>query len=111
MGRRTSWERRRRAASRVSSCSQSPRPSSARSSTRTKRNGVEIKEEVAVWDRSGLTASTERLKTTTRLTLALPEGETIVCDAEGLGDNPWADDVIRALRRNHQPSGRSVSIP
>jgi hypothetical protein len=65
---------------------------------KTKRNGVEIKEEVAVWDRSGLTASTERLKTTTRLTLGLPEGETIVCDEEGLGDNPWADDVIRELR-------------
>src|ERR671918_1812359 len=29
---------------------------------KTKRNRVEIKEEVAVWDRSGLTASTERLK-------------------------------------------------
>ena len=65
---------------------------------KTKRNRVEIKEEVAVWDRSGLTASTERLKTTTRLTLDLPGGETIVCDEEGLGDNPWADDVIRELQ-------------
>jgi hypothetical protein len=64
---------------------------------KTKRNGVEVKEEVASWDRSDLTASTERLKTTTRLTLELPEGEKIVCDQEGLGHNPWADDVIREL--------------
>jgi hypothetical protein len=64
---------------------------------KTKRNGVEIKEEVASWDRSGMKASTERLQTTTRLTLELPDGEKLVCDEEGLGDNPWADDVIREL--------------
>jgi hypothetical protein len=61
------------------------------------RNGVKIKEESAVWDRAGIKASTVRLQTTTRLTLEFPDGEKIVCDQEGLGDNPWADDVIREL--------------
>ena len=72
-----------------------------RSSTRPRatgsRNGVEIKDEVAVWDRSGLTASTERLKTTTRVTLEWPSEEKIVCDQDGMGDNPWADDVVHEL--------------
>jgi hypothetical protein len=63
-----------------------------------KRSGVEVKEEVASWDRAGLRASTERLQTTTRLTLEFPEGEKLVCDEEGMGDNPWADDVIRELQ-------------
>jgi hypothetical protein len=62
------------------------------------RNGITIKEEAAVWDRAGLQAGTERLQTTTRLTLEWPDGEKIVCDQEGLGDNPWADDVIRELQ-------------
>jgi hypothetical protein len=65
---------------------------------KAKRNGVEVKEEVASWDRAGIQASTERLQTTTRLTLEFPEGEKIVCDEEGLGDNPWGDDVIRELQ-------------
>jgi hypothetical protein len=25
------------------------------------------------------------------------DGERIVCDQDGMGDNPWADDVIREL--------------
>jgi hypothetical protein len=62
------------------------------------RGGAKIKEEAACWDRVGLTAGTERLQTTTRLTLEWPDGEKIVCDQEGLGDNPWADDVIRELQ-------------
>ena len=66
-------------------------------SYKAKRNGVDVKEEVASWDRAGIKASTERLQTTTRLTLEFPEGEKIVCDEEGLGDNPWGDDVIREL--------------
>jgi len=65
---------------------------------KAKRNGVEIKDEVGAWDRSGVKASTERLSSTTRLTLEFPDGDKIVCDEEGLGDNPWADDVIRELQ-------------
>ena len=65
---------------------------------KAKRNGVEIKEEVASWDRTGIKAKTERLSTTTRLTLEMPDGQKLVCDEEGLGDNPWADDVIRELQ-------------
>jgi hypothetical protein len=62
-----------------------------------KRNGVALKEEVAAWDRSGLEVGTERLQTTTRVTLEWPGGEKVVCDQDGMGDNPWADDVIREL--------------
>jgi hypothetical protein len=59
-----------------------------------KRKGPEAKEEVAAWDRSGLKAVTERMQTTTRVTLEWPDGEQIVCDQDGMGDNPWADDVV-----------------
>jgi hypothetical protein len=62
------------------------------------RSGITIKDESASWERSGLRAGTERRQTTTRLTLEFPDGEKIVCDQEGLGDNPWADDVIRELQ-------------
>ena len=63
-----------------------------------KRNGVEAKEEVAAWDRAGLKAGTERMQTTTRVTLEWPDGDQIVCDQDGMGDNPWADDVVRELQ-------------
>jgi hypothetical protein len=66
---------------------------------RLKRNGVAVKEEVGVWDRAGLEVETERLQTTTRVRLAWPaDGEQIVCDQDGMGDNPWAEDVMRVLR-------------
>jgi hypothetical protein len=61
------------------------------------RSGITVKDEAGSWDRAGLKVGTERLQTTTRLTLEWPDGEKIVCDEEGLGDNPWADDVIREL--------------
>ena len=63
-----------------------------------KRKGVDAKEEVAAWDRSGLKVSTEPMKTTTRVTIETSDGEKIVCDQDGMGDNPWADDVVRALQ-------------
>ncbi len=63
-----------------------------------KRNGVEAKDEVAAWDREGLKAGTERMQTTTRVTLEWPDGDQIVCDQDGMGDNPWADDVVRELQ-------------
>ena len=70
-----------------------------------KRSGVAVKEEVAVWDRSGLEVTTERLQTTTRVRLEWPaDGENVVCDQEGLGDNPWADEVIRVLQEAPQES-------
>jgi hypothetical protein len=62
------------------------------------RSGITIKDEAASWERAGLRVGTERRQTTTRLTLEFPDGEKIVCDQEGLGDNPWADDVIRELQ-------------
>jgi hypothetical protein len=65
---------------------------------RSGRNGIKIKDEAASWDRAGLKVETDRRQTTTRVTLELPDGERIVCDQEGLGDNPWADDVIRELQ-------------
>src|SRR3954451_1762853 len=63
-----------------------------------KRSGPEVKEEVAEWDRAGLEVSTKRMQTTTRVELAWAgDGDKLVCDEEGMGDNPWADDVIRVL--------------
>ena len=62
------------------------------------RNGITVKEEAASWDRADLKVETDRRQTTTRVTLEWPDGERIVCDQEGLGDNPWADDVIRELQ-------------
>jgi hypothetical protein len=64
-----------------------------------KRNGVDVKEEVAAWDRAGLEVGTERLQTTTRVSLQWPQdGEKMVCDQDGMGDNPWADEVVRVLQ-------------
>jgi hypothetical protein len=61
--------------------------------------GIAVKEEVGAWDRQGLAVSTERLSTTTRVKLEwTPDGDRIVCDQEGLGDNPWADEVVSLLR-------------
>ena len=60
------------------------------------RKGPAVKEEVTAWDRAGLSVSAERLQTTTRVTLAWPE-EQLVFDQDGMGDNPWADDVVREL--------------
>jgi hypothetical protein len=61
------------------------------------RSGIKIKEESASWDRAGIKVGTERRQTTTRLTLEFADGEKVVCDQEGLGSNPWADDVIQEL--------------
>jgi hypothetical protein len=64
-----------------------------------KGKGVEARQEVASWDRAGLTVETEPLSTTTRVTLAWPDaGEKLVFDQDGMGDNPWADDVLRVLQ-------------
>ena len=61
------------------------------------RKGITIKDEAASWDRAGIRIDTDDRQTTTRVTLEWPDGQKIVCDQEGLGDNPWADDVIREL--------------
>jgi hypothetical protein len=60
----------------------------------------EISPEVAeAWDRAGLELRMERLQTTTRVSLEWhPDGQRIVCDQDGMGDNPWADDVVRVLQ-------------
>jgi len=62
-----------------------------------KRKGIEVKDQVGEWDRAGLKASVGGKATTKRLTLETADGDKIVCDAEGLGDNPWADEVIGEL--------------
>ena len=62
-----------------------------------KRKGVEVKKQVGVWDREGLAAEGKRMRTTTRLTLSPAGGDQIVCDATGLGHNPWADEVLDEL--------------
>jgi hypothetical protein len=64
-----------------------------------KTKAVEVRQPVAVWDRTGLKVELERLATTTRVTLNWPEdGEKLVFDQDGMGDNPWADDVVRVLQ-------------
>jgi hypothetical protein len=65
---------------------------------KTGRKGITVKDEAASWDRTGLRVDTDDRQTTTRVTLEWPDGQRIVCDQEGLGDNPWADDVIRELQ-------------
>jgi hypothetical protein len=64
-----------------------------------KRSGVEAKEEVAAWDRAGLQVTTEPMRATTRVTLEWPgNGDKVVCDQDGMGNNPWADEVVRVLQ-------------
>ena len=63
-----------------------------------KRNGIEVKEEVGSWERTGLSVDTEKLKMTTRVTLDWSGEEKIVCDQDGMGHNPWADDVVAELQ-------------
>ena len=63
-----------------------------------KGRGVQAREEVATWDRAGLTVKTDPMQTTTRVTLEWRDsGDKLVCDKDGMGDNPWADDVVREL--------------
>lgn len=64
-----------------------------------KGRGVQAREEVAAWDRAGLSVTTSPMQTTTRVTLEWPDsGDKVVCDKDGMGDNPWADDVVRVLQ-------------
>jgi hypothetical protein len=64
-----------------------------------KGKGVEVRQPVAEWDRAGLKLELERLTTTTRVKLEWPDGgEKLVFDQDGMGDNPWADDVVRVLQ-------------
>lgn len=62
------------------------------------RSGITIKDEAASWERAGLKVEADDRQTTTRVTLEFADGQKVVCDQEGLGDNPWADDVIRELQ-------------
>jgi hypothetical protein len=62
------------------------------------RNGITIKDEAASWERASLKVEADDRQTTTRVTLEFADGQKVVCDQEGLGDNPWADDVIRELQ-------------
>jgi hypothetical protein len=62
------------------------------------RNGITIKDEAASWERAGLKVEADDRQTTTRVSLEFADGQKVVCDQEGLGDNPWADDVIRELQ-------------
>ena len=63
-----------------------------------KGRGVDARQEVAAWDRAGLTVKIDQMQTTKRVTLEWPDsGDKLVCDQDGMGDNPWAEDVIRVL--------------
>ena len=63
-----------------------------------KRKGPEAKEEVAAWDRSG-PEGRHRAHADDHPGHARVAGRRqIVCDQDGMGDNPWADDVVRELQ-------------
>ena len=81
---------RARAGFRARSCWRSRRPSCTRFKYKMKRNGVEVKEEVAAWDRAGLKVGLEQLATTTRVKLEWPDGR---------------QDRLRPGRHGGQPLG------
>jgi hypothetical protein len=68
-----------------------------------KGRGVDARQEVAAWDRAGLTVKIDQMQTTKRVTLEWPDsGDKLVCDEDGMGDNPWAEDVVRILESGPQ---------
>ena len=60
---------------------------------------VKLKEEVAVWERSGLRCSTERSSGMTALTIESPaEGEKATLVGVGVKDDPISQELIAALQ-------------
>ena len=58
-----------------------------------------LQDEVAVWDRAGLRASTEQSMGLTMLTLESPaEEEKVTLAPGGVKEDPWSQEVINALR-------------
>jgi hypothetical protein len=65
---------------------------------RIKGRGFKIGDEVAVWDRDGLHASTEPKMGLTMLTVESPaEGETVTMAPVGIRDDPVSLELRRAL--------------
>ena len=65
---------------------------------KAKRNGIEAEGRGCGLGPLGLKVATEPMKMTTRVTLEWPGDDgKLVCDQDGMGDNPWADDVVEAL--------------
>jgi hypothetical protein len=63
-----------------------------------KGRGYRFRDEVAVWDRAGLKASTEAKMGLTMLTLESPaEGEKVTLAPGGVKDDPWTLEVARVL--------------
>ena len=59
-----------------------------------------LKDEVAVWDRAGLRIGTERKLGLTMLTIESPaEEEKATLAPGGVKDDPWSQEVIRALEQ------------
>jgi hypothetical protein len=64
-----------------------------------------IKDEAAVWDRSGLTISTDRRSGMTALTIESPaEGEKATLVGVGVKDDPISQELIRVLQ-GETPAG------
>ncbi|MEK6278091.1 MAG: hypothetical protein AABM29_08770 [Actinomycetota bacterium] len=64
-----------------------------------KGRNYRIQDEVAVWDRASLKASTERKANLTMLTIESPaEGEKATLAPGGVADDPWSQEVIAALQ-------------
>jgi hypothetical protein len=63
------------------------------------RGKIKIKNEVAVWERSGLRFGTESKMNNTMLTISSPaEGETVVLTGSGVVDDPISGEVMRILQ-------------
>jgi hypothetical protein len=60
-----------------------------------------LKDEAAVWEREGLTVSTEPKMGLTMLTVTpAAEGEKATLAPGGVKDDPWTQEVIRVLQEN-----------
>ena len=66
-----------------------------------KGRNYKLKDEAAVWDRAGLRTSTEPKMGLTMLTIESPaEGEKATLAPGGVKDDPFSEEVIRALQDN-----------
>jgi len=64
-----------------------------------KGHNYKLKDEVAVWDRTGLQTGTEQKMGLTMLTISSPsEDEQVTLAPGGVKDDPWTQEVIRVLR-------------
>jgi hypothetical protein len=73
-----------------------------------KGRNYKLKDEAAVWGRAGLQVSTERKTNLTMLTIESPaEGEKATLAPGGVADDPFTQEVIRALKEGGTASAKA----